>query len=118
MGALDTLIAAVQASDKLDAGRKALAVAFLQAAGLAVIGLGEEGLATVLGAAAAGEDMVPAVAQSLDARGVAALLALTETEMAALADRHAAEAQAARAALQTLESAALGVLAQVLIGVM
>jgi hypothetical protein len=118
MGALESLIAAVQNSDQLDAGRKALAVAFLQAVGPTLVTLGEDGMAAVLGAVAAGRDITPAVTQNLDARGVAALLDLTETEMAALADRHAAEAQAARAALQTLESAALGVLARVLVGIL
>jgi Zn-dependent alcohol dehydrogenase len=116
MSALDSVIAAVRASDKLDAGRKQMVVAFLQAAGPAVMGLGETGLAAVLGTAASGGDMMQAVAQNLDARGVAALLALTETQMAALADQHAAEAQAARAALQTLESAALMALAQAVVG--
>ena len=118
MGALDTVIAAVRASDKLDAGRKEIVVAFLQAAGPAVIGLGETGLAAVLGTAANGGDLTQAVAQSLDARGVAALLALTGTQMAALADRHAAEAQAAQTALQTLEGAALMALARAMIGVL
>ena len=118
MSALDTVIAAVRQSDKLDAGRKELAVAFLQAVGPTVISLGADGVAAVLGAVAAGGDITPAVTQNLDARGVAALLDLTESELAALADRHAAEVQAAQAALQALESAALGVLAQVLIGVL
>ena len=118
MGALDTVIAAVRASDKLDAGRKEIVVAFLEAAGPAVIGLGETGLAAVLGTAADGGDLTEAVAQNLDARGVAALLALTETQMAALADKHAAEAAAAQTALQTLESAALMALARAMMGVL
>jgi len=118
MGALDSVIAAVRASDKLDAGRKEIVVAFLQAAGPAVIGLGETGLAAVLGTAADGGDLTEAVAQNLDARGVAALLALTETQMAVLADQHAAEAQAAQRALQTLEGAALMALARAMIGVL
>jgi len=118
MGALDTVIAAVRASDKLDAGRKEIVVAFLQAAGPAVVGLGEAGLAAVLGTAVDGGDMVEAVAQNLDAHGVAALLTLTETRMAGLADQHAAEAAAAQAALQTLQAAALMALAQAVVGVL
>jgi hypothetical protein len=118
MNALDTVIAAVQGSDRLDAGRKEIAVAFLRAAGPAILGLGTEGLAAVLGAAASGGAVAQAVADNLDARGVAALLALTETQMAALADRHAAEAKAARAAVETLQAAALGALARLVIGVL
>jgi hypothetical protein len=118
MGALETLVQAVQASEKLDAGRKEMAVAFLRAVGPTVEGLGAEALKAVMEAAAEGTDVAAAVAENLDAPGVAALLALTETDMAALADRRAAEAQAARAALQTLEEAALAVVAKVVIGVL
>jgi hypothetical protein len=118
MTALETLIAAVQQSDQLDAGRKALAVAFLQAAGPTVISLGEPTLASLLDAVAAGRDITPAVTQNLDARGVAALLDLTETQLAGVADRRAAQTQAAQAALQTLQSAALAVLARLLIGIL
>ena len=116
MNALDAAIAAVQGSEKLDAGKKELVTAFLQAAGPAVLALGEDGLNAALGVAASGGDVSLTLIDSLDARGVAALLALTESEMASLADSHAAQAQAARAAVQTLEAAALGVLAQALVG--
>ena len=116
MSAVDTAIAAVQASQKLDAGKKELLTAFLQAAGPAIVGLGEDGLNAVLGTAAAGGDVSAAVVANLDGRGVAALLVLTEAQMAALADAHAAQAQAARAAVQTLEAAALTALAQAIVG--
>ena len=116
MSALDTTIAAVQASTKLDAGKKELVTAFLQAAGPAIVELGEDGLNAVLGVAAEGGDVSAAVVANLDARGVASLLAQTEAEMAALADAHAAQAQAARAAVQTLEAAALTALAQAIVG--
>ncbi len=116
MGALETVMGAVRGSDKIGAGEKEIVAAFLQAAGPAVAGVGEEGLAAVLGAAACGGDVAGAVAENLDARGVAALLALTETQMAALAERHAAEAQAARAAVETLQAAALGALARAVLG--
>jgi len=118
MSALETAIAAVQASTKLGAGQKDIVIAFLQAAGPAVESLGESGLSAVLGTAAAGGAVAETVAAHLDAPGVAALLALTETQMAALADRHAAEVQAARAAMAALQAAALGVLARALIGVL
>ena len=118
MSALDTAIAAVQSSTKLGAGQKEIAIAFLQAAEPAVESLGEAGLSAVLGTAAAGGAVAEAVAANLDAPGVAALLTMTETQMSALADRHAAQVQAARAAMEALQAAALGALARALIGVL
>ena len=68
------------------------------------------------GTAASGGDVAAAVAANLDARGVTSMLEVTEKEMAALAERHAAEVKATRAAVETLQAAALSVLARVLIG--
>jgi hypothetical protein len=115
MSALDTVLAAVEGSEKLDAGTKELVTAFLQAAGPAVMELSEDGLRAVMGAAADGTDVASVVAANLDAQGVLALLALTETQMGELAQQHEAEAKAAQAAVEMLQAAALTAMARALL---
>jgi hypothetical protein len=116
MSVLDTVIGAVEQSNKLDGGKKELVMAFLRAAGPVVMELGEDGLNAVMGAAAVGGDVAGVVVANLDAAGVAKLLAATEAEMGELAELHEAEAKAAKAAVEMLQAAALTALAQALIG--
>ncbi len=116
MSALEKAIAAVEESNRLDAGKKELVAAFLRMAGPVVMELGEDGLNAVMGTAATGGDVAGVVVANLDAKGVATMLELTERQMAGLAQWHEAQVQAARAAVETLQAAALTALARALLG--
>jgi hypothetical protein len=116
MAILAELMAAVEASEKMDAGKKSVVMAFLRAAGPTVEMLGEAGFAAVMGAVAGGGSGAAVIADKLSAPQVAAFLEKTEREMAGLAAAHGAEVRAAEAAVRHLEAAALMAVARVLLG--
>ncbi len=116
MGVVDQLVTAVNAAEQMDAGKKEVVVAFLQAAGPTLEALGTDGFSAVMGAVASGSDVADAVAANLDAAEVAALLEATEQEMSAVAADHGAEVKAAQNAVAQLEAAALLAVAQAVAG--
>ena len=86
MTMVDQLVAAVEASSA-DAGKKAVAKAFLTAAGPAIEMLGTDLFSQVLQSAAAGAG-VEAIVQGLDEKQVVGMLAGVEGEMGVLAQSH------------------------------
>jgi hypothetical protein len=116
MGVVDQLVAAVNASSQMSAGKKEIVIAFLQAAGPTLESLGAGGFSAVMGAVTTGGSVADAVAASLSAAPVAALLEATEQEMAALATDHGAQVKAAQNAITQLEAAALLAIAQAVAG--
>ena len=97
-----------------DAGKKAVAREFLQAAGPIVETLGPSVFEELMRAAAGG-NMPATLAANLNAGQVAALLAQMEVQMAGVVERHAAEKEAWKAAMAGLEQAALGLVVRVAI---
>ena len=116
MGVVDQLVSTVQASQKMDQGKKEVVVAFLQAAGPTLEALGSDGFSAVVASLAQGNTAAGAVAANLSAAQLASLLEVTEQQMNVLAAAHGAEVKAAQAAIAQLESAALMAVARAILG--
>ncbi|HVT83000.1 MAG TPA: hypothetical protein VHM90_20350, partial [Phycisphaerae bacterium] len=106
MGVVEQLVSAVQASQKMEQGKKEVVVGFLQAAGPTLEVLGSDGFSAVVESLAQGSTGAEAVAAQLSAAQVASLLEVTEQQMSVLAVAHGVEVKAAEAAIAQLESAA------------
>jgi hypothetical protein len=117
MSAIDEILAAVQASQKLDAATKTLVTSFLQAGGGAVAGLAPAVVRDLLaGLAGSGSaDATAAPAAEMTGPQLAAAVSGAGEEMAALADERAKSAAASRAVIAALGEAALAVLAKAVV---
>jgi hypothetical protein len=98
-------------------GKKAVAKEFLQAAGPIVEALGPSVFDELMRAAAGG-NVPAAIAETLNASQVAALVAQMEVQLGAMVEQHAAEKEAWKSAMAGLEQAALGAVARVVIAVL
>jgi hypothetical protein len=117
MSVLDDIRQAVAASKKLDAGVKTVVTEFLQAAGPALETLAPAVVRDVLSKFAAGDGASAAasVADALSADRVAATLGSLEPEMQHEVDQRAAHVAATRETMAALQSAAISVVAKLLI---
>jgi hypothetical protein len=106
---------AALAASSLDPAAKAILQQFLTAGGPILDSLEAAALEDLLRWVAGAGPVPPPAVDALSAEGVAALLALTETQMAAALDARRQQAAAARAAVNALASAALGTLARLLL---
>ena len=113
MGALQQVMDSVEQSNA-DPAKKVVVKDFLTQVGPVVEALGPSLFQQVMAAASSGG--VPEVlVQQLSAQQVAGLLAQAQQDLSALAAKHGAEVAAWKTATQQLETAALSVLARVVL---
>ncbi len=117
MSVLDDIRQAVADSQKLDAGVKSVVTEFLQAAGPALETLAPAVVRDVLSKFAAGDGgaATASVADALSADQVAATLGALEPQMQDEVDQRATQVAASRETMAALQSAAISVVAKLLI---
>ena len=117
MSVLDDFQQAVADSQKLDAGVKSVVTDFLQAAGPAIETLAPAVVRDILGRFAEGDGTAAttSVAGTLSADQVASTLGALDQQMQSEVDQRATQVAAERQTMAALQSAAISVLARILI---
>ena len=117
MSAVDDLVGAVQASEKIDAGTKVVITAFLQGAGPAMGVLAPEVLREMMFQLTGNNRSaaVTVIAESLTQEQVVQLLGVTQQEMAAAADAKTASKTAVNAIFDAMGRAALMAVTQAIL---